>query len=88
MKLNGKYKLRKVNDSYVVIKLGGGQLNLSKLITINETGAFIFNKLVEEISMEDLIKALTEEYDIDEAGAKSAADVYLKKLVDLGIAEV
>lgn len=88
MKLNGKYKLRKVNDSYVVIKLGGGQLNLSKLITINETGAFIFNKLAEEISMEDLIKALTEEYDIDEAGAKSAADVYLKKLVDLGIAEV
>lgn len=88
MKLNGKYKLRKVNDSYVVIKLGGGQLNLSKLITINETGAFIFNKLAEEISMENLIKALTEEYDIDEAGAKSAADVYLKKLVDLGIAEV
>ncbi len=87
MKLKGKYKLRKVNDTYVVVKLGGGQLNLSKLITINDTGAFIFNKLTEEISMDELVKAITEEYEIDEAGAAEAAEKYVSKLVEMGIAE-
>lgn len=88
MKLNGKYKLRKVSDTYVIVKLGSGQsLNFSKLITINETGAFIFNKLAEEISMDELVAAIVAEYEIDEAGAREAAEAYIKKLVDLGIAE-
>ena len=87
MKLNGKYKLRKVSDTYVVVKLGGGSLNLSKLITINETGAFIFNKLKDEISMDELVAAIVAEYEIDEAGARGAAENYVTKLVELGIAE-
>ncbi len=88
MKLNGKYKLRKVSDTYVIVKLGRGQsLNFSKLITINETGAFIFNKLAEEISMDELVAAIVAEYEIDETGAREAAETYIKKLVDLGIAE-
>ena len=31
MRLNGKYKLRKVSDTYVVVRLGGESLDLSKL---------------------------------------------------------
>lgn len=88
MKLNGKYKLRKVSGTYVIVKLGGGEtLNFSKLITINETGAFIFNKLAEEISMDELVGAMLDEYEIDEAAAREAADSFITKLVDLGIAE-
>ena len=87
MKLNGKYKLRKVSDSYVVVKLGGGSLNLSQLITINETGAFIFNQLQKEVTMDELVAAILDEYEIDEARAREAAEVYVTKLVDMGIAE-
>ncbi len=88
MKLNGKYKLRKVNDTYVVVKLGGGaELNLSRLVTVNETGAFIFNKFAEGIDMDSLVEALTNEYEIDEEGARSAAESYVGRLVELGIAE-
>ena len=87
MKLNGKYKLRKVGDTYVVVKQGGGSLNLSQLITINETGAFIFNKLQEEVSMDELVAAILAEYDIDEDGARKAAETYVSKLVDMGLAE-
>lgn len=88
MKLNGKYKLRKVSGTYVIVKLGGGEvLNFSKLITINETGAFIFNKLADEISMDELVAAMLDEYEIDEAGAREAAEAFVSKLVELGIAE-
>ena len=86
MKLNGKYKLRKVSDTYVVVKLGGGSLNLSQLITINETGAFIFNQLQKEVTMDELVAAIVAEYEIDEAGAREAAETYVTKLVDMGIA--
>ncbi len=87
MRLNGKYKLRKVSDTYVVVKLGGSELNLSKLITVNETGAFIFEKLKNDISMDELVAAIVAEYDIDEEGARKAADTYVDKLVELGVAE-
>lgn len=88
MKLNGKYRLRKVNDSYVVVNLSGGELNLSRLITVNETGAFIFEKLAEEISMDELVDAIMEEYDIDRDGALNAAQTYVKKLADMGMAQL
>ncbi|MGN1097363.1 MAG: PqqD family peptide modification chaperone [Clostridia bacterium] len=88
MKLNGRYRLRKVGDTYIVVKLGGGQaVNFSQLITVNETGAFIFNKLEKEISMDELVCAIMEEYDIDEDRARNAAETYVGKLAELGIAE-
>ncbi len=87
MRLNGKYKLRKVSDTYVVVRLGGESLDLSKLITVNETGAFIFEKLKNDISMDELVAAIVAEYDIDEEGARKAAETYVDKLVELGVAE-
>ncbi len=88
MKLTGKYRVRKVGGTYIVVKLGAGQdVNLSQLITLNETGAFIFNKIADEISMDDLVSAITEEYDIDSQSALEAAETYVNKLAELGIAE-
>lgn len=88
MKLNGKYRLRKVGDTYIVVKLGGGQsVNFSRLITVNDTGAFIFKQLENGTDMDSLVAAIMGEYEIDEAGAREAAETYLTKLVDLGIAE-
>ena len=87
MKLNGRYRLRKVGDTFIVVKLGGGQsVNFSQLITVNETGAFIFKKLEGETTMDELVAAIMEEYEIDETGAREAAETYVNKLVDLGIA--
>ncbi len=88
MKLNGKYRLRKVGGTYIVVKLGGGQsVNFSRLITVNDTGAFIFKQLENEVTMDGLVSAIMDEYEIDEAGAREAAETYVTKLVDLGIAE-
>ncbi len=89
MKLNGKYRLRKVGDTYVVVSLGGGEaINFSKLITLNETGAFIFEQLAKEATMDQLVDAITGEYDISPEDARSAAETYIAKLRELGIAEV
>ncbi len=88
MRLNGKYRLRKVGGTYIVVKLGGGQsVNFSRLITVNDTGAFIFKQLENEITMEELVSAIMGEYEIDEAGAREAAETYVAKLEELGIAE-
>ncbi len=88
MKLNGKYRLRKVGDTYIVVKLGGGTaVNFSQLITVNDTGAFIFKQLENGTTMDELVAAIMGEYEIDEAGAREAAETYITKLVDLGIAE-
>ncbi len=88
MKLNGKYRVRKVGGSYIVVRLGEGQdVNLSKLITLNETGAFIFNRITEGMEADGIAAAITEEYDIGPEAALEAVNTYIDKLGELGIVE-
>ena len=37
--------------------------------------------------MDELVAAIVAEYDIDEEGARKAAETYVDKLVELGVAE-
>ena len=50
------------------------------IITINETGAFLWKTLENEVLEEDLIKALTDEYDVDEETAKKDVFAFIEKL--------
>lgn len=42
MKINDGFSLRKVADSYVIIPVGDNLVDFSAMITINETGAFLW----------------------------------------------
>lgn len=50
--------------------------------SLNETGKSIWNLLEEPKSLEELLPSLVEEYDIDEATAKTDVGTFLGKLVE------
>lgn len=83
MKLKDGFLLRQVAGQTVVLPTGG-DLDLNMMITLNDTGAFLWEKLQEEIDVIALVAELLKEYDVDEATATAAVEAFVKKLDDNG----
>ena len=83
MKLKDGFLMRQVAGQTVVLP-SGDELDLNMMITLNETGAFLWERLNVETTQEDLVAALLSEYDCDETTAQSAVAGFVQKLNDNG----
>lgn len=83
MKLKDGFILREVAGQTVVLPVGG-DLDLNMMITLNETGAFLWKQLENENDEAGLVAALLAEYDVDEATAKNAVEGFVAKLNENG----
>ena len=79
MKIKEGFLLRTIAGQTVVLP-SGGDLDLNMMITLNETGAFLWKKLQQETNENELVAALLAEYDVDEARAAEAVSGFVKKL--------
>ena len=80
MKIKEGFILRNVAGSDVVVPIGQATLDFNGMMNLNETGAFLFNKMIEGTTREDLIKDLTNEYDVDEETATKDVDAFIAKV--------
>lgn len=83
MKLKEGFLLRQVAGQTVVLPTGG-DLDLNMMITLNDTGAFLWEHLQVETDEAALVSALLGEYDVDEQTAQKAVAAFVKKLDDNG----
>lgn len=79
MKLKDGFLLRQMAGQTVVLPVSG-ELDLNMMITLNGTGAFLWEHLQKEITEEVLVAELLKEYDVDEATAASAVAAFVEKL--------
>ncbi|MBE6687756.1 MAG: PqqD family protein [Ruminococcaceae bacterium] len=85
MKIKEGYLLREVAGNFVVIPLGNDTVDFSGMITLSETGALLWKKLEEGADEAQLIKAMLDEYDVDEKTAAEDIRAFVKKLSDAGL---
>jgi methyltransferase-like protein len=62
---------RKTGNEYVLVPVTNNIADMNSVYTLNETGAFIWELIDGEKSVEDLIEALINEYNIDRETATS-----------------
>jgi hypothetical protein len=62
---------RKTGNEYVLVPVTNNIADMKYVYTLNETGAFIWEHINGNSSVEDIINALTVEYDIDKKKAES-----------------
>ena len=82
----------RIKDGYIVKKIGTKYYAVSAaraaegagMIALNETGAFIWDLLKEETSVEAVAKALAEHYDIDVDTATRDTEAYINMLKEAG----
>lgn len=84
MKLKDGFILRQVAGENVVLNVGA-DVDLNGMITLNDTGCALWNRLRDEAELSDLAAALLEEYEVDEATALAAAQRFVDKLKELDL---
>ena len=79
MKLKQGFIMREIAGEIIVVP-SGDELNLNMMITLNDTGRFLWKHLEIGINMNDLVQAMLEEYDVDEQTARTGAERFVEKL--------
>lgn len=87
MKIKDGFVLRNVMDEFIVMPKGENIAKFEGAVVLNEISAFIYKKLEQPVSREDLLTAILEEYEVDEATASADLDVLLDKFDNMGILE-
>ncbi len=85
MKIKDGFILKEMAGSWVVVPVGENMVNFQMMMTLNESGAFLWNQLLTEKSEQDLVAALLSEYDTDEATAMADVKEFLHSLTDKGV---
>lgn len=66
MKINEGFELRKVCDENVIVAYGRKNIDFSKVISLNESAAFLWNAVADkEFTCQDLADILCKEYEVD-----------------------
>ena len=79
MKLKDGFVLRKVGGDNIVVPTGD-TLDLNMMVTLNETGRFLWEKLEKGAEAEELVAALLEEYEVEEETARPHVAAFVEKL--------
>lgn len=83
MKLKDGFILREVAGQIVVLP-SGDDLDLNMMITLNETGKFIWQLLEEEIEESAIVSEILKEYNVDRMTAEAAVAGFIRKLNEHG----
>ncbi len=87
MKIKDGYILDTIGDQKIAISLEQSNDKFSGMIKLNSVGAFLWEKLADGIEEEALVKAVTDQYEIDAQTAKKDVKAFLEKLDQNGILE-
>ena len=89
MKIKEGFVLRTICGQNVVSGEGSRNVNFSKLISLNETAAYLFKELSgrEDFTPEDMADLLQQAYEVDEKTALEDSRKLAAQWVEIGIVE-
>lgn len=86
MKISENYILREIAGEYIVVPTGSAAMDFKGLITLNDTGAFLWKLLQEDDqTKESLLDALCEEYEAVREEAKADIEEFLQRIRSEGM---
>ena len=85
MRVKSNYIFRRIADEDLLIPTGEAALTTKGLIALSESGSLLYQKLQRECTREDLVAALTAEYDVPEAVAAEDVDAFLNQMRQLNM---
>ena len=88
MTIKEGFVLRTICGQNVVSGEGTSQVNFSKLVSLNETAAYLFKAVQgREFTAETLANLLLDEYEVDRETAMKDAESLCAQWKEIGIAE-
>ena len=87
MKIKSGFVAREVAGQSIVVALGEATKTFNGMIKLNETGRIIWDMLSEGCEKADIVKRITEEYEIDEQTVEADVDAFINTLQGANILE-
>lgn len=88
MKTKTGFRLRNVCGENVIVAEGIENIDFSKIISMNESAAYLWQKVEgNPFTIDDLTRLLCEAYEVDKETAKADSQTVLQQWLDAGIAE-
>jgi len=88
MKTIEGFKLRKLGNEYILVGESMALINFNKMITLNETAAFLWKKAEEgPFDVNSLCAALCEEYDVSAEKAMLDVQATIDSWKEAGVIE-
>ncbi len=87
MKRKDKFVLKDVAGEKILIPIGTEVINFKGLVAMNATAAFIWEKLVNESTEDELINSISNEYNISVEAARLDLLEFIDTIDDLGLLE-
>lgn len=85
MKLEKEFVLREIAGDYVIIPVGKTVIEFNGLITVNEVGVSIWDMLQNEVTFDQIVQGILNEYEVEESVAREDIREFLDQLIDGGI---
>lgn len=88
MKIKEGFILRKICGEYVVVGEGLAQVNFNKMLSLNESAAYLWEAVSgKEFSKEDLIQLLLDKYEVTPERAAADVDKLTAIWLEQGVVE-
>lgn len=84
MKRSADFLLRDVAGTLVVVPVGAAVSGFPGMITLNPTGAYIWELLEQEQTVDSLVEAITARYDVDAKKAREDVEAFVERLQSTG----
>lgn len=85
MPISKNYIMKRIGDEYMIIPLSGSSYNMTKTFNINQTAAFIYMKLENDKTVDEIAHDLTLEYEVSVEEAKNDVLEFVEILKTKGI---
>lgn len=88
MRTKKGFKLRTICGEQVIVAEGRENIDFSKIISMNESSAYLWQAVTgRDFDTDELTRLLTEEYEVDELTARKDAEAVAAQWKDAGIVE-
>jgi hypothetical protein len=87
VRLKVNFETMELDDEIVAIPTGNNSQLFHGVIKLNDTGAFILDLLQKDISEEEIIGHISEEYDASKEQIAADVHMYLEKFRSRGLLE-
>lgn len=80
MKVKEGFILRAMGENHLVVPVGALTVDFRCIITLNDTGAFLWQQLQQECSEAELVQQLLDEYDVTAERATADVTAFVEQL--------
>lgn len=89
MKTKKGFSIRNVCGENIVVAEGIENIDFSRVISMNESAAYLWNKIQgREFTLDEMVRLLLDEYEVDEATARKDAQMLVDQWQEAGIIDL